>query len=37
MAGPWRERTGTSISKGGLRMGEHSELLSKIANEKKNT
>jgi len=37
MAGPWRKRTCTSISKEGSRMGEHGELLREIANEKKKT
>src|SRR6266851_8143576 len=35
VAGPWRERMCTSISKEGLRMGEHGELLREIANKKK--
>jgi hypothetical protein len=35
MAGPWRERTCTSVSKEGLMMGDYDELLSEIANKKK--
>jgi hypothetical protein len=35
VAGPWRERMCTSVSKEGLRMGDYGELLSEIANEKK--
>jgi len=35
MAGPWRERMCTSVSKEGSKMGDCGKLLSEIANEKK--